>query len=184
MTDEFDSTARKLVLLLDGTMKGYETRATNIFHLYSMLSPSSTQLTYYQPGIGSLEFATVFSKLPDAAFALTLKKHLKAAYTFVVRNCKQSTGRMIIILFQHVSLQMTGQERIRYICSAIRGVPISHMLSRWWYRRFANNLLSNYATEEKVLGWLSSEGQHRASRKSLRALHSNGRGGWVLFHKL
>ena len=83
------SLPRKLILLLDGTKKEYGDRTTNVFHLYSMLLSSSTQLTYYQPGIGSLEDASRLSKLTDAAFAFTLKKHLKAAYTFVIKNCKR-----------------------------------------------------------------------------------------------
>ena len=106
MAQQFDpySPPRKLILLLDGTKKEYGDRTTNVFHLYSMLPPSSTQLTYYQPGIGSLEDASAFSKLTDAAFAFTLKKHLKAAYTFVIKNCKVSVNIMIIILVSHFSL--------------------------------------------------------------------------------
>ncbi len=87
-------TARRIAICIDGTNnKPGETR-TNVQRLYSMLPRiPGEQLTYYQPGVGTLEPIGVLGRgsrrtmmLVDMASAVMLKRHACAAYEFLCQT--------------------------------------------------------------------------------------------------
>lgn len=124
----YSSTGRKIILLLDGTRQRYSTRSTNVFRLYAMLrkGPETSQVVYYQPGIGTADKPRQLSQITDLMFAHTLKSHLIAAYKFVVNNCKLNNFFVGDIL---TCFKTTTLPRIKYTFSVILGVVILPELS-------------------------------------------------------
>ena len=85
---------RNLVLCLDGTSNQFAANNTNVVKLYAMLdrTHSELQLSYYQPGIGTMTPAGIWGRVKrwvvkqlDLAMALFLSTHVTDAYRFLMR---------------------------------------------------------------------------------------------------
>lgn len=89
-----DQDSRNLVLCCDGTANEFAENRTNVIKLYSALvQDPRRQLTYYHPGVGTMEPAgalTIFSrkvtKLLGMAIGYGLENDIRDAYTFLMRN--------------------------------------------------------------------------------------------------
>ncbi len=81
------------VLCLDGTNNYPDGGYTNIQRLFRMLKRDHEQLTYYQPGVGTLEPGSVLSTFAkralmtiDSMSAIFIERHVCAAYRYLMSN--------------------------------------------------------------------------------------------------
>jgi uncharacterized protein (DUF2235 family) len=124
---------RKLVLCLDGTSNQYAGVNTNVVKLYAMLDRTRTdQLSYYQPGIGTMLPAAFWGKVRhwivkqlDFAAALFLSNHVNDAYRFLMRYYEDGdqififgfsrgayTARAVAAMVHKVGLLTQGNEEL------------------------------------------------------------------------
>ena len=96
---------RNIVLCCDGTGNEYGVRNTNVLRLYAVLEKSDRQLTYYNPGVGTLSAPTVWSrigkdlsKLAGLAFGAGIIGDIEEAYSFLM-NHYQESDRIFIFGF-------------------------------------------------------------------------------------
>ncbi|EIM85764.1 uncharacterized protein STEHIDRAFT_121799 [Stereum hirsutum FP-91666 SS1] len=87
--------SRTLVLCFDGTADQYDAENTNVVRLFSLLQKgnNSSQLVYYQPGVGTYLEPGVVSplftwgaKVLDEAVAWYLPQHVIGGYTYLMSN--------------------------------------------------------------------------------------------------
>jgi len=83
--------ARNLVICCDGTDNEFRLDKTNVARLAMALESDSSQLVYYDPGIGTLPEPTVWSKakqtfrrLASLAFGYGLDRNIEEAYSFLM----------------------------------------------------------------------------------------------------
>lgn len=86
---------RNLVVCCDGTGNTFGTRNTNVVRLYGYLVKDQTQLTYYDPGVGTLSPPSVLTKIGRSAFQLWglafgqgITGDIEDAYKFLMDNYK------------------------------------------------------------------------------------------------
>lgn len=84
------SAARNIVVCLDGTNNSPADARTHVQRLYRLIEKSPNQLTYYQPGVGTLEPIGVLGPVRrrllmglDSASGWMLQRHVCAAYKFL-----------------------------------------------------------------------------------------------------
>ncbi|HEX4826361.1 MAG TPA: DUF2235 domain-containing protein [Candidatus Polarisedimenticolaceae bacterium] len=85
---------RRIAVCLDGTSNKYARDKTNVVKLYEMLDRDrSDQLSYYQPGIGTMPPPSIWNTLGrlivarlDLAIAWLLEQHVCDAYRFLMRT--------------------------------------------------------------------------------------------------
>lgn len=86
----FQLTGRTIIILLDGTGDKFDGDCSNIIHLMSCLKKSdSSQVTYYQSGIGTYDAKGLSNGLNsalDAAIGAGLGTHIRDAYRFLMQN--------------------------------------------------------------------------------------------------
>lgn len=85
--------SRNLVLCIDGTNNRPNRGYTNIQRLFRMLRRDESQLTYYQPGAGTLEPGSLTTRsgrklaaFVDGMSAWYLRQHVAHAYRFLMAN--------------------------------------------------------------------------------------------------
>ena len=126
-------TPRNIVLCLDGTSNKYAAVNTNVVKLYAMLDRArNDQLSYYQPGIGTMPPPGIFGRLKrwfvtrlDLAIAWLLSDHVTDAYRFLMRYYQQGdrififgfsrgayTARALIGLLNRPGLLRPGSENL------------------------------------------------------------------------
>lgn len=84
--------ARNIVICCDGTNNEFGLRITNVVRLAKVLEhDSNTQLLYYDPGVGTLEYpglitrtGKTISKAFGMAFGVGLAQNVEEAYTFLM----------------------------------------------------------------------------------------------------
>lgn len=84
------TTYRQVYVFIDGTNNSPITGMTNVQRLYAMLDRTDKQITYYQPGVGTLEPVGVIGQawvniltFIDKTTAFMMKRHVCAAYEFL-----------------------------------------------------------------------------------------------------
>jgi hypothetical protein len=85
---------RNIVLCCDGTANEFARHNTNVVKLYTMLERDpGSQVTYYHPGLGTMEPAGALTtlgrrttKLMGMAFGYGLASDIREAYLFLMRN--------------------------------------------------------------------------------------------------
>ena len=85
---------RNIVLCCDGTANEFARHNTNVVKLYAMLQRDpAVQVTYYHPGLGTMEPAGALTtlarrttKLLGMAFGYGLRDDIRDAYVFLMRN--------------------------------------------------------------------------------------------------
>ncbi|KAF8597365.1 hypothetical protein BDV93DRAFT_417232, partial [Ceratobasidium sp. AG-I] len=89
---------RKLIVCIDGTSNQYSEKNTNVIELYSHIEKSSTQLTYYNSGIGTYakpswqsisHWKQVVYNLVDLAIAWNLERVIIGAYRWLSDNYQE-----------------------------------------------------------------------------------------------
>ena len=124
---------KKIVLCLDGTSNKYAAANTNVVKLYAMLDRTRPdQLSYYQPGIGTIPPPGVWGKFKqwfitrlDLAFAWLLSNHVSDAYRFLMRYYQDGdlififgfsrgayTARVLAGMLHKVGLLTQGNEEL------------------------------------------------------------------------
>ena len=94
---------RNIILCLDGTSNQYSATNTNVIKLYAMLDRTrNDQLSYYQPGIGTIpppgvwgRFKRWFFTQLDLAIAWLLSQHVTDAYRFLMRYYQEGDSIFI-----------------------------------------------------------------------------------------
>jgi len=85
---------KNIIICCDGTSNKLSLNEnTNVVHLYSCLTKNKNQITYYNPGVGTLA-PTVFKrnyrkmmyKLSDMFTARTLNERVKDAYVYLMNQ--------------------------------------------------------------------------------------------------
>jgi uncharacterized protein (DUF2235 family) len=125
--------ARNIVLCLDGTSNKYAAANTNVVKLYAMLDRTrKDQLTYYQPGIGTMPPPGVWGRVKswiitrlDLAIAWLLSDHVTDAYRFLMRYYQEGdqififgfsrgayTARVLAGMLHKVGLLTQGNEEL------------------------------------------------------------------------
>jgi uncharacterized protein (DUF2235 family) len=124
---------RNIVLCLDGTSNKYAAANTNVVKLYAMLDRQrNDQLSYYQPGIGTMAPPGVWGRLKrwfitqlDLAIAWLLSDHVTDAYRFLMRYYQEGdrvfifgfsrgayTARVLAGMLHKVGLLTQGNEEL------------------------------------------------------------------------
>jgi len=124
---------KKIVLCLDGTSNKYAAANTNVVKLYAMLDRTRPdQLSYYQPGIGTIAPSGVWGKFKrwfvtrlDLAIAWLLSNHVTDAYRFLMRYYQDGdlififgfsrgayTARVLAGMLHKVGLLTQGNEEL------------------------------------------------------------------------
>ena len=124
---------RNIVLCLDGTSNKFAAVNTNVVKLYAMLDRARPdQLSYYQPGIGTMAPPGVWGKLKrwfikqlDLAIAWLLSDHVTDAYRFLMRYYQKGdrvfifgfsrgayTARAVAAMITKVGLLTQGNEEL------------------------------------------------------------------------
>lgn len=122
---------KNIVICCDGTSNEFDGDRTNVVKLYQMLEHDpKTQVTYYHPGLGTMEAAgalTAFSrwwtKLAGFAFGYGLKNDIRDAYVFLMNHYEKGdkvflfgfsrgayTARAVASLLHMVGLIRPGNE--------------------------------------------------------------------------
>ena len=124
---------RNIILCLDGTSNQYSATNTNVIKLYAMLDRTrNDQLSYYQPGIGTIpppgvwgRFKRWFVTQLDLAIAWLLSQHVTDAYRFLMRYYQEEdsififgfsrgayTARAVAAMLYKVGLLTQGNEEL------------------------------------------------------------------------
>jgi len=84
---------KNIVLCCDGTSNQFSEDRTNVIKLYSVLQQSASQVTFYHPGIGTMEpsgaltsFSRAFFKIIELAVGWGLEYDIRDAYIFLMRT--------------------------------------------------------------------------------------------------
>ena len=124
---------RNIILCLDGTSNQYSATNTNVIKLYAVLDRArNDQLSYYQPGIGTIpppgvwgRFKRWFFTQLDLAIAWLLSQHVTDAYRFLMRYYQEGdsififgfsrgayTARAVAAMLYKVGLLTQGNEEL------------------------------------------------------------------------
>lgn len=87
---------RNVVVCCDGTGNEFSTDRSNVLRLWRSLEQGPSQLTYYDPGVGTLGDARALTrwrkllwKRLDAAIGLSVRDNVLEAYGFLVQNWRE-----------------------------------------------------------------------------------------------
>lgn len=88
---------KNIIICCDGTSnKVGLSENTNVVHLYSCLEQSKEQITYYNPGVGTLaptsfkrNYRKIIYKIADVIFAKTLNVRVKDAYIYLMNHYEE-----------------------------------------------------------------------------------------------
>jgi uncharacterized protein (DUF2235 family) len=124
---------RKLILCFDGTNNKYNADNTNVVKLHAMLDRTQPdQITYYQPGIGTIlplsvvgRFKKKVATLLDLAVATQLEEHASDGYRYLMRTYEPDdeififgfsrgsyTARVVAGMLQKIGLLGRGNEEL------------------------------------------------------------------------
>jgi len=119
---------------------------TNVIHLYSCLVKDENQITYYNPGVGTIShdsiktsFLRKLYKLRDASFAYSLINDVKQAYIFLMNNYKQDDN---IYLF--------GFSRGAYTVRMLHGMLKMYGLLHKGNEAHLDHILKIYSKDESI----------------------------------
>ncbi|KAL0960512.1 hypothetical protein HGRIS_005550 [Hohenbuehelia grisea] len=127
-TCKHSQSKRNLVVCIDGTSNQFSRKNTNVVELYSNLVKSTTQLTYYNSGIGTyadpacFSVARVFQKIDhtiDIMIAWNFKRIVLSAYQWLSENYQEG-DRIFLFGFSR------GAYQVRVIAGMIKLVGLLH----------------------------------------------------------
>lgn len=131
-TPQAIDTHRNLVLCLDGTANEPESGSTNVARLFDLAVKDDSQLTYYDPGVGTMGARGAVTRLGKTATRWAgligghgVKENLEEAYTFLMQNYRRGdrifvigfsrgayTGRALTGMLRTVGLLRPGTENL------------------------------------------------------------------------
>ncbi|PHR19479.1 MAG: hypothetical protein COA41_07325 [Sphingopyxis sp.] len=93
MKAKVNNMPKNIVICLDGTTNQYGDNNTNVVRLYSLLEKNDQQITYYDPGVGTMPAPTArsklakrWSKLKGKMVGAGLFPNIEEAYHFLMNN--------------------------------------------------------------------------------------------------
>lgn len=112
---------RNIVVCCDGTANEFAENKTNVIKLYSVLDQNrEKQITYYHPGLGTMEpagaltsFSRKFTKLLGMAVGFGLSNDIREAYVFLMREFREG-DRLYLFGFSR------GAYTVRSLASLLR----------------------------------------------------------------
>src|SRR5882672_8524855 len=121
---------RNLVICCDGTSNEFGRRNTNVVRLVQLLDPNATtQLVYYDPGVGTLPGAGLrtrlgktISQMADLAVAVGLEGKIERAYRYLM-NTWQPGDNVYVFGFSR------GAYTARVLCGMLNAVGLLHAQS-------------------------------------------------------
>jgi uncharacterized protein (DUF2235 family) len=150
---------KNIVVCCDGTANELATAPTNVLKFFYTLVKNSTQLVYYQPGLGTMEapgalsfIAKQWSRLVGKVFGAGLESNICNAYAFLINHFEP--GDRIFLI---------GFSRGAYTVRAVAGLIYSFGLIRK-----ENENLIIYAI--RLLSALQSEKPGRISPNAFKAV--------------
>jgi uncharacterized protein (DUF2235 family) len=164
--------AKNIVLCLDGTHNQITGVNTNVWRLYSALVRDETQLTYYDPGVGtlldsySLTFIRKMARYAlDLATATSLRDKFVSAYGFIANHYEP--GDRIYIF---------GFSRGAYIARAVAGAinmfglfrPGNDNLIPYLWQTYSNDKLGKNAKGESVMFQTAARFRGKVSRPDVK----------------
>jgi uncharacterized protein (DUF2235 family) len=113
--------SKNIVICCDGTANEFAANLTNVVKLYSVLTyQSGRQITFYHPGLGTMEPAGVLTslarkitKLMGMAFGYGLADDIRDAYVFLMKNYEPD-DRIFLFGFSR------GAYTARAVCSLLK----------------------------------------------------------------
>lgn len=152
--------AKNIVVCCDGTANEFAADNTNVVKLYYALEQdSASQVTYYHPGLGTMEPAgalTTFSrkatKLLGMALGYGLSRDIQDAYTFLMENF-EANDKVFLFGFSR------GAYTVRAVASLLRMYGLI---------RSGNEPLVSYAIR-MMLGITRARKEKEQSRKKQNA---------------
>jgi uncharacterized protein (DUF2235 family) len=154
--------SRRLVLCIDGTNNEPLAGRTNVQRLYRMLARTPTQLTYYQPGVGTIAPYGVLGGLRrralmvlDSVSAWMLQRHVCATYRYLMSHYEDGdeiaifgfsrgayAARVLAGMLHKVGLLHEGMdEMVAFAWKTYAEAPIGEASNRFrktYARRFGN----------------------------------------------
>lgn len=119
--------ARNIVLCCDGTANEFAQHNTNVVKLHAMLrQDAATQITYYHPGLGTMEPAGALTPLArrvtkalGLAFGYGLTNDIRDAYVFLMRHY-QPGDRVFLFGFSRGAYTVRALTSLLYMYGLIR----------------------------------------------------------------
>ncbi|MCC6427938.1 MAG: DUF2235 domain-containing protein [Phycisphaerales bacterium] len=115
---------KNIVLCCDGTDNNIDGDSTNVRRLFACLENSSRQVTFYSPGVGTLEDSRATtalgrksSRILDAAIGLTTRQKFLDMYEFLVRTHEEG-DRIFLFGFSR------GALAVRILSSALHALGL------------------------------------------------------------
>jgi uncharacterized protein (DUF2235 family) len=148
---------RHIVICIDGTNNRPGGGYTNVQRMVRTLVRDEQQLTYYQPGVGTIEPATLttrsgrlLGRLADSVSALMLQRHVCAAYRFLMAHWRDGdrlclfgfsrgafTARVLAGMLSKVGLLHPGFEEMVPFAWRTYREPTNHDAARRFRRHYA-----------------------------------------------
>jgi uncharacterized protein (DUF2235 family) len=147
--------SKNIVLCLDGTHNQISGVNTNVWRLYTALTKDETQVTYYDPGVGTMLDSTALTFprrmarwLIDLATATSLQAKFTTAYQFLV-NRYEPGDRIYIFGFSR------GAYTARAVAGAINVFGLlkpgyDHLIPYIW-QTYGNDRLGRNTNGESIL---------------------------------
>jgi uncharacterized protein (DUF2235 family) len=117
---------KNLVLCCDGTNNQFDGHHTNVLRTYRVTIRAENQLTYYDPGVGTMpepwrttKTGKRLSMLAGLATGLGFSENIADAYQFVVRNYEQG-DRIFLFGFSR------GAYTARAVAALLRSIGLLH----------------------------------------------------------
>jgi uncharacterized protein (DUF2235 family) len=117
---------KRIVVCLDGTNNCFGESETNVLRMYRLASRAQGQVTYYQPGVGTIAPEHVLGKIQrfllrliDSATAFLLHRHVASAYRFLMQHYKDG-DEVFVFGFSR------GAYAARVLCGMLHKVGLLH----------------------------------------------------------
>jgi uncharacterized protein (DUF2235 family) len=118
--------SRNLIICLDGTDNEFCAHNTNVVRLFQSLDrKASTQVAYYDPGVGTIWEPGTLSKLAQRiqmllglAFGLGVSRNVAEAYAFLIQH-HQMDDRIFIFGFSRGALEARAVAALVYRCGLL-----------------------------------------------------------------
>lgn len=118
---------KNIVVCCDGTANEFAVNRTNVIKLYSVLAQNSPeQVTFYHPGIGTMEpagalspFARKFTRLLGMAVGFGLENDIRDAYQFLMQTY-ETGDRIFLFGFSRGAFTVRAVASLIYMYGIIR----------------------------------------------------------------
>lgn len=164
---------KNIIICCDGTSNKVSLNEnTNVVHLYSCLVKSKEQITYYNPGVGTLapsilkrNYRKMIYKLSDMLTAKTLNIRVKDAYVYLMKHYEEGdkiylfgfsrgayTVRMLAGMIKMYGILYSGNEsHLEYIFNDYSRISVDPLKSeRHKYFGLANRIKHSFSHKPEI----------------------------------